>query len=379
MALNNGKYNLLVDCSFIIVDTVYIESLNIYAGRLLQGLRHSKVFNLYALVNMGVEDYIDSLAHFKVDKIVISAKSKVFSKKIDRILGIVPFENQLKSHHIDIVLCPYSIGYIYVYPPKYHQHLIIHDLIPIHNRSASFFYFLMYKRVIKQVPHLISISEKTRKDVNSFFHKDTDVVYNSVFYDLGSMEEPVKGFEGKKYILDVNRFVVYKNAETLVRAFHLLKDQIPHLLYLKGKKHDLSFFNHLQGVIKDLGLPDRVILDTQNRSEGEMRYLYKNASLFVTPSLIEGFGYTPIEAIISKVPTLISDLDTLKEVTKGKIKTFNPHSYEELARQIKEMIENPPSEEEREALADFFVKEYSPERQVQQITKVILKNIGHTT
>lgn len=376
MILPERKYNLLVDCSFIVANASYIESLYVYVGRLLQGLSRSNRFNLYALVGKGVEDYIDGIAHYKVNKIVIDVNSKVFlSKKIDRILGVIPFEAQLKAHHIDVVLSPYSIAYIYVYPAKYHQHVIIHDLIPIHNHSTSTFYLWMYKRVIKQIPHLISISDKTRREVVNYFHRDTDVVYNSVFFDLTLKEKPIKEVENQKYILDVNRFVVYKNAETLVRAMCLLKNQIPHLLYLKGLKHDIAFFNHLEEVIKELGMSDRVILDTQNRSEEEMRYLYRNASLFVTPSLIEGFGYTPIEAAVLGAPTLISDIEPLKEVTKGKIETFNPYSCEELAMKIKDKIENPPSEEERASLSEFFMKEYSQERQMERLKELLLKNI----
>lgn len=378
--MNPKKYNLLIDCSLFNINPSYIESMDIYAIRLLQGFKDSPTFNLFALVNQGSEDYLDSLARFKVPKIVIDINSRVSpSKKIDRMLGLIPFKKQLQKYQIDIVLSPYTIGYMNVFPAKYHQHAIIHDLIPIHNKSTSLFYLYMYKRVLRQIQHLISISEKTHQDVKTFIHRDSDVVYNSVFFDLTLQETPIKEVENKKYILDVNRFVVYKNAETLVRAYNLIKDQIPHYLYLKGLKHDLTFFEHLESVIKELDLTERVILDTQHRSEEEMRYLYRNASLFVTPSLIEGFGYTPIEAIIIKVPTLISDIETLKEVTKGKIASFNPHSCEELAQKIKEMIDNPPSEEERSKLSAYYLEEYSLKKQVNHLTEVLLNHLSNPT
>ena len=107
-----------------------------------------------------------------------------------------------------------------------------------------------------------------------------------------------------------------------------------------------------------------------------MRWLYTHADLFVTPSLKEGFGYTPIEAAVLKTPVLVSDIPTLREVTQGKLETFDPHSPEELAEKMLKMIANPPSEKEKDDIAMFFLKEYSLEKQIEQFTKVILKNIG---
>lgn len=372
----NRRYNLLVDCSFILAGVPYIESLYVYVGRLLRGLRYCEAFKLYALVARGAEEYVENIVQFKVDKISVDINSSVFfSKKIDRLFGVVPFEEELKKREIDIVLSPYSIGYMYVYPHRYHQHAIIHDLIPIINKSVSSFYLFIYKRILRTMPHLITISESTRKDVQAFIHRDSTVLYNSVFYDFSQKETPIKEIEDVKYILDVNRFVRYKNAETLVRAMNLLKNKIPHYLYLKGLKLDVAYFDYLKTVIHELGLSERVILDTENRSDEEMRYLYKNASLFVTPSLKEGFGYTPIEAAIMKVPVLISDIDSLKEVTKGRIQTFNPHSFADLAAKIEEIIISPPSEEERSQLSVYYKKEYSSQTQIKNLTDILLKHL----
>lgn len=128
--------------------------------------------------------------------------------------------------------------------------------------------------------------------------------------------------------------------------------------------------------IRQMHLEDRTIIDTSMRTEGEMRWLYTHADLFVTPSLKEGFGYTPIEAAVLKTPVLVSDIPTLREVTQGKLETFDPHLPEELAEKMLKMIANPPSEKEKDDIAMFFLKEYSLEKQIEQFTKVILKNIG---
>ena len=85
-----------------------------------------------------------------------------------------------------------------------------------------------------------------------------------------------------------------------------------------------------------------------------MRYLYTHADLFVSPSLKEGFGWTPIEAVIMKTPTIVSDISVFKEVTCGKIPMFNPYSPDNLAIHMKDMLTNPPSEKAKTSLASFF-------------------------
>lgn len=373
--------NLLFDLSSIQEKPSCAISIHLYAGRLLQGFNDYSVFHPIALVKRGVEEYIDSLAGFKVDKIYIEGNEKVtFSSKLDRFLGIVPFKKELQDNNICAVLnCEFS-QYIYFYPKKYHQHLVIHDLYPISRSHVKNFFLyssLMFWWANKRIPHVISISQGTRDGIKKWCGEDSTVIYNSIPFDFNVDEVPVSEVRGKSYILDVNRFDSHKNAETLIWALFLLKDRMHHSLYLKGYDNKGGIVvNELKALVSRLELEDRVIIDTSFRSEGEMRYLYTHADLFVTPSLEEGFGYTPIEAAVLKTPVLISNIAVLKEVTQGKIESFNPHSQEELAEKISRIISNPPSDEERTALSEFYLKEYSLEKQIERFTEVILRNIG---
>jgi glycosyltransferase involved in cell wall biosynthesis len=173
----------------------------------------------------------------------------------------------------------------------------------------------------------------------------------------------------------VNRFELYKNAETLIKALYLLKDKIPHVLYLKGLNSRNSDIPYLQSVVSELKMDNRVYFDASNRSEAEMRWLYSHADLLVSPSLKEGFGWTPIEAAVLKTPVLISGIDVLKEVTCGKIPTFDPYSPKDLAEKIHHTLQNPPSYDERENLARFYKERYSLQRQIDQLTKVLLSHL----
>ena len=367
--------NLLIDCSFINRRLSCISSHYIYTGSLIKGFQEYSPFHIVALVAEGYEDYIDTLADGRhIEKIVISTNAKVLSYKIDRLLGIIPFKKDLERYHIDAVITPYTTPYIYIYPKKFHQFSIIHDLIAY---QQSFFRLssLMMKSAVKRIPHFITISEYTRNEVKKAFGKDSTVIYNCIPIKPDSREELIADIVGKKYILDVNRFERYKNAETLIRALHLIRKKLPHIIYLKGYNSVSSDICYLQRVISSLNMESRVIIDSNHRNEAEMRYLYTHADLFVTPSLEEGFGYTPIEAAVLKTPVLVSDIPVLKEVTQGKIESFNPHLPEELAEKMCRIISNPPSDEERTALSDFYLKEYSLEKQIERFTEVIMNNV----
>lgn len=377
------KYNLLIDCSFISRSRFFPVSLTLYAGRLLQGFKGSETFNVSVIVESGFEDAVDELAGFPVDKIVVDEHSAegVLGRIATRFLGLIPFKTELEERHIDVVLMPYHFECMYFFPKKYHHHVIVQDLIPYYllkDQHSPMFYTLwrLYRRWLnRKVRCFISISEKTKEELKRFEGKDSVVVYNSIPFDFSIQEQSIEGLSDKRYILDVNRYAKHKNAGVLVRAFALLKDRIPHILYLKGDDRHSEDLKSIMALVKELGLEDRVVFDREHRSEGEIRYLYTHADLVVSPSLMEGFGWTPIEAAILKVPVLTSNIDVFREVSCGKLEVFDPYSPEDLATRMECTLNNPPDEQTRQALSDFFLKKYSLKAQIDGLTEVLLKSI----
>ena len=374
------KKQLLIDCSFI-RDVIRNTSLALYAGRLLLGFRKSEAFEVTVIVRKGYESYIDEIAGYEVPKIVIDGRHHVTPwLPVDKFLGFVPFNCELQERKIDVVLSPYYFDCKFFFPKKYHHYVVVHDLFLyewMKERMGKYKYFVwrLYHSILnKKVSRFISISEKTRKELKQMEGIDSTVVYNSIPFDFSIKEEMVSEIKDRKYILDVNTLDKRKNTEALIHAFSQIRDEIPHMLYIKANRNFVEEYDRLMEIISNKNLAERVIIDCTFRSEGEMRCLYSHADLFVSPSLNEGFGWTPIEAAILKVPVLVSDIEVFREVTCNRIPLFNPHSPEKLAKKMVEVLNNPPSMEAREELAKFYLEKYSLKRQIDQLTEMLLRN-----
>ena len=378
----NGKMiHLLVDCSFGRESAEMPSGIEVYTGRLLRGLNQSNVFHTSVLMLDGMAGFWEELAGCRLHKIVVTRGEKVSpSVKTDRLLRLVPFAGRLRELGIDVVLTPYYHRGMYIYPKRYHQHVVVHDLFykdddmkPL--KGWKRLLAVQDKWILRHVPYVISISHGTQKALKEAEGVCSDVVYNSLpLYD-SIAEEAVAEVEGRRYILDVNRFSRGKNVETLIRAFALVSDRVPHLLYLKGLAPDAELLRQLKQLTAEMGVEDRVVFDTTNRKESELKYLYAHADLFVTPSLREGFGFSPLEAASLGTPVIISDIEVLREVTCNKFPFYPPQNHEALADLILQELKTPLSATERQQLAGFFRERYSAGRQIAEFEKLITSHL----
>ena len=116
-----------------------------------------------------------------------------------------------------------------------------------------------------------------------------------------------RGLTGKRVVLHVGGDVFYKNKRTVIRAFARLSE--PDLtLVLAG---DLT--RETEGLIDRLGVRGR-IKHLENLSDGDLVNLYNIASVFVFPSMTEGFGWPPLEAMACGCPVVASNAGSLPEV-----------------------------------------------------------------
>lgn len=159
---------------------------------------------------------------------------------------------------------------------------------------------------------------------------------------LGSGEILSKYHIHKPYILYVGSMYPHKNLPRLVEAFRLVAEEHEDLsLVLVGKR---DFFQ--ERLRREIGNDDRIIFPAMIDPNGfvtdeELTVLYQNALAFVFPSLSEGFGLPPLEAMSLGVPVLASDRTAIPEVCGGAALYFDPENTADLVQKIKALIENP--------------------------------------
>lgn len=166
-------------------------------------------------------------------------------------------------------------------------------------------------------------------------------------YLTGEAELLLAQFElqKKKYLLHVGVMNKRKNIPALIRAFYLMKKTgySDLKLVLTGnkvsKKHSNDYLE-ISDTIERLGLENQVIF-TGYLSDQQLGYIYKNALLYVFPSVNEGFGIPILEAFYHQIPVLVADNTCLPEVGGDAVLTFNPFSDAEIADTIKKVVNDP--------------------------------------
>jgi glycosyltransferase involved in cell wall biosynthesis len=132
------------------------------------------------------------------------------------------------------------------------------------------------------------------------------------------------------YIFSVGTVQPRKNYDRLVEAFHQLNEPDVKLVIAGGKGWlDESLYRR----IADLDLQKRVVFLGFTPDE-DLPALYSAARLFAFPSLYEGFGLPPLEAMACGVPVVASNRSSLPEVIGNAGLLVNPYDVEELAHAL---------------------------------------------
>jgi len=163
---------------------------------------------------------------------------------------------------------------------------------------------------------------------------------------------------GSEYITAINIQHPHKNPVTLVRAFALIKDQIPENVKLLFIGNNLLIKDGLIKEIERLNISDRVIF-SGFVSESQKEELLDKTRLFVNPSLFEGFGMAAIEVMAMGIPCLVADNTAQRESTLGLCRYYAPATDEKaLAYEILEEFNKPTDLNKRKEISEIVRKEY---------------------
>ncbi len=149
----------------------------------------------------------------------------------------------------------------------------------------------------------------------------------------------------EKFILGLGNLQPRKNFHLLAEAFALAKSRhgLDAKLVIAGQSAGQS--QALFALVEKLGIGNSVVF-TGYVPEEDLPTLYSAASLFVFPSLEEGFGFPVLEAMACGTPVITSDIPCLREIVADSSLLFDPASPAQLAHLMVETLENEPTRQE---------------------------------
>ncbi len=186
------------------------------------------------------------------------------------------------------------------------------------------------------------VSECTRNDLLALYpHLEDKVSVIHLAGDLKDMGERNKeasiDSEASPYLLYVGARSSYKNFTRLALAFARVITQLPWLqLQLVGAPLETQEVDLLEA----LAIQNKVILH-DSLSDPELYRLYRGALAFIYPSLYEGFGLPPLEAMAMDTPVLAANTSSIPEVTGDAALLFDPSSVEAIAEAILQIALQP--------------------------------------
>ncbi len=233
----------------------------------------------------------------------------------------------LQSEKVDLFFAPTSY-IIPAFAPKSLKVVItVHDLVAFlfpstHKAKAVLIERLTLKKALKKAARVFVVSENTRKDLLKRFKYPTDRIFLTPCAPSDYFRTPVSApdlasFKKKmtlpdNFILAVGTLEPRKNFSTLIKSFVTIKRKYPdYKLLIVGKK---GWKYHLiEQTLKKHNLEKDVIFPGY-LEDSELQKMYALAKVFVFPSLYEGFGIPPLEAMCSGCPVVSSNVASLPEV-----------------------------------------------------------------
>ena len=275
----------------------------------------------------------------------------------------------------------------YVLPPltRCRSVVTIHDCIHLMfpqylpNRAAYVYARASMWSAARQAHRILTVSEASKRDIMHFFSVPPDkvvVVYNAIeerFAATPSAEAIERVRERyqltHQFVLYVGNIRPHKNLVRLIEAFAELRargfddlklliigDEISKLPALRRAVHSYKLHKHVRflGYLEDETLA----------------ILYRLAAVFVFPSLYEGFGLPPIEAMASGTPVVTSNVSSMPEVAGNAAVLVDPYNVESIVEGIARVLTDPALAAELRRKGMARAREFSWTRSVARTREV---------
>lgn len=353
--------------------------------------------------DFGIGTYIRNLVH-QLGRIDREAEYVLLCRPQDRDQIAVPGENfrivvesarpysiseqiripiALRREHVDLFHAPH-----YVLPPLVHCRSVvtIHDCIHLMfpqylpSRMAYVYAWAQLWTATHRSDRILTVSETSKLDILRRFHVPADkvtVVYNAIDERL-TIPPADEGFERVRaryqlkdpFALYVGNIKPHKNLERLIDAFHQLRQETAfESLKLVIIGDEISKYQGLRRAVhrhklhKHVRFFGFVSLET-------LAVLYRLAGVFVFPSLYEGFGLPPLEAMYFGTPVVTSNVSSLPEVVGDAAILVDPYDTTSIADGMRKALLDEDLRAWLRERGMARAREYSWERSVERIREV---------
>ena len=217
---------------------------------------------------------------------------------------------------------------------------MIHEKFPDHFSNTASIAQVKLASILR-ADHVICISESTRQDliaITNLDPKKTSVVHLGYGLDTRGASTPPPDLNGRNYLLYVGLRAGYKNFKVLLDAFAQSSAlRTSFVLVCFGGP---PFTSDERLYMGSLGLDPEVVIYRAGNDRDLAGY-YSSAVAFVYPSLYEGFGIPPLEAMSLGCPVICSTAGSLPEVVGNAAELFDPTDAEDLRRALEEVLDRP--------------------------------------
>ena len=302
----------------------------------------------------------------------------------------VAYSHLLRQHQIDLVHIPDLRRFMLNRPVPAVvtiMDMARYKLPQKYDRLRMFYHRAIQPLFLRQFKHIITISDNTRCDIEHYFPFLTERItvihlgVNTLRYRILPSEQvdEVRGRMGlpQQFILYVARLEhPAKNHIRLIEAFRGLKSRynIPHKLVLAGAPS----FRH-EEIYKAARVLGEDVVFTGFVAKQDLPALYNAASLYVFPSLYEGFGLPIVEAMACGVPIAASNLSSIPEIAGNAAVYFDPEQTGEIESAMYSILANPHRQEALREHGLERVPNFSWEKAAQETLNIYEKVISMQT
>ncbi len=253
--------------------------------------------------------------------------------------------------------------------------VIVHDVSPVRNpgwfsKKYSAYHNFMLKKLVPNALKIVTVSEFSKREIIELLNipeNKIDVVYNSVSNEFKQAAGEAVREKREKYALAISPLNPRKNFKNMMLAFEKLGHR-DLKLYITGSFNNI----YADAEIKRIMGSDRIVFKGQ-LGDKELAHLYKNAEFLIYPSLYEGFGIPPLEAMACGCPVVASNIGSLTEVCSDAAYYVDPYDVNDIAAGMSEILSNTPLTRELAQKGKQRVEYFNWENSASRLNGIIEK------